>query len=220
MKAFLATAIDSWFPWSNRPHLRPISYEHLSGWIFPVLESCNSFLSLLTKPTWWSPSCWFGSFMKNSWVSLKVWCPFMHASCPCSLWCAHMWRTQLSSRRGELGTGLLTWRDQHRADWVNVEMTQSLGLASEERWSKSQQSLFHSRQRASKVGGRRFQVVLLSSQVSSDPRSKSDVEHSESRRQADSRRKMCAWGNRALAPKQNFRGRLPVPRKGLAYKAK
>ena len=43
-------------------------------------------------------------------------------------------------------------------------------------------------------------MVLLSSQVSSEPRSKSDVEHSESRRQADSRREMCVWGNRALAP--------------------
>ena len=56
----------------------------------------------------------------------------------------------------------------------------------------------------------------MSSEMNSEPGRESDVRDLESRRQAESRREICAWANKDLGPKQGFRGRIPVPRKGAS----
>lgn len=130
-----------------------VHFLHLSGWIFSILELhfLVTFLSLLTKPTWWHLSYCFGSLMKNScghfegWVSLR--------SHQMSLWffmCPYEMSTaQHQERRAGHRNYSLSRTSTGQTDWLKDGCRVS-GWQAENGDLGSQQSLFYSRQKASK----------------------------------------------------------------------
>lgn len=130
-----------------------------------------------------------------------------------------MFWTQLGRRGEELGTEVI------QAGLAQGSLKEHWGKCRVLGWQVkngdlgSQQSLFYSRQRASKKNGRNpedSKMLLMSSKVSSEPGRESDVGDSERRRQADSRLEICAGANKDHALKQRFGGRFPIPKMGAS----